>query len=191
MVEQVYQEEVQGWPKAKLIFSLAEKYFWRLLEQLLIDFYSGWKAKRRREDLPCCVVPGQFTGYPLPNLFQQGSFGWAGWMASVLHLAKDPHNQKEQGLSGVRRHPIGRKRMVWPKADWHVPLPPNLLGSHQLLAVLLVAGLPVLHLPQNWTMWSLYALHFLTLTWQSLPQYLTTLHRSHFCRVEGSGWTQL
>ena len=65
-------------------------------------------------------------------------------MASLPHLANDPHDQKHQVFGGVTTHFDGREDGVGGKLNRRVTLPPGHLNGNKLLAVLLVARLPVL-----------------------------------------------
>ena len=65
-------------------------------------------------------------------------------MASLPHLANDPHDQKHQVFLGVPTHFDGREDGVGGKLNRRVTLPPGHLNGNKLLAVLLVARLPVL-----------------------------------------------
>ena len=65
-------------------------------------------------------------------------------MANLPHLANDPDDQKHQVFLGVTTHVDGREDGVGGKLNRRVTLPPGHLGGDKLLAVFLVARLPVL-----------------------------------------------
>ena len=65
-------------------------------------------------------------------------------MASLPHLANDPHDQKHQVFGGVPTHVDGREDGMGAKMNRRVTRPPGHLGSNKLLAMFLVASLPVL-----------------------------------------------
>ena len=65
-------------------------------------------------------------------------------MANLPHLANDPDDQKHQVFNGVTTHFDGREDGVGGKLNRRVTLPPGHLNGNKLLAVFLVARLPVL-----------------------------------------------